>query len=192
MSSSLILLAEAEVEHIILRSPEVGFFTRALAPGSWLSPGASAGALFRLGQRFELTVPAGVSGRVENERPEPILAPVDYGARLYRLMPLTTALASAPTLPVRDVKQAAAMAVCAPYSGRFWLRPAPGEPAFLEVGSVLHEGQTIGLIEVMKTFTQLAYRAEGKLPKRARVVQFLVPDGGEVRDGGALVELEPA
>jgi len=43
----------------------------------------------------------------------------------------------------------------------------------------------------MKTFTQLVYRAENGLPPRARVTRVVVPDGGEVKDGGVLLELEP-
>jgi len=68
----------------------------------------------------------------------------------------------------------------------------PPTPAFVEPGSVVTEGQTIGLLEVMKTFTQLVYRAENGLPPRARVARVVVPDGGEVKDGGVLLELEPA
>jgi hypothetical protein len=44
----------------------------------------------------------------------------------------------------------------------------------------------------MKTFTHLVYRADGELPERARLVRFAVPDGGEVVDGAALLELERA
>ena len=42
--------------------------------------------------------------------------------------------------------------VLAPQSGRFYHRPSPGEPAFVEVGGELSPGAPIGLIEVMKTF----------------------------------------
>ena len=57
-------------------------------------------------------------------------------------------------------------------------------------------GQTIGLIEVMKTFTHLAYTPEDKggnaLPTRARVVRIVAGDGDEVAEGDPLFEVEPA
>jgi len=108
---------------------------------------------------------------------------------LYELEPLA---AEATTAQERSTSAAsAALVLRAPYSGRFWHRPAPGDPAFIEPGRILTEGQTIGLLEVMKTFTQLAYRAEGNLPPRARILRIAIPDGGEVKDGGVLLELEP-
>ncbi|NOT31168.1 MAG: acetyl-CoA carboxylase, biotin carboxyl carrier protein, partial [Planctomycetes bacterium] len=74
--------------------------------------------------------------------------------------------------------------------GRFWQRPAPNDPPFLRAGDALADGQTIGLIEVMKTFTHLVYRSGGELPARAKVVRLLVADGAEIESGGALFELE--
>ena len=50
--------------------------------------------------------------------------------------------------------------------------------------------QTVGLIEVMKTFTHLAYTADGGLPENARIVRVLVGDGDEVREDDPLLEVE--
>jgi hypothetical protein len=44
----------------------------------------------------------------------------------------------------------------------------------------------------MKTFGHVPYRAAGGLPKRAKLVRYLVDEGAEVRDGQALIEVEPA
>lgn len=191
MTLQLDLLPEKKGENLVLKSPEVGLFTRALPPGALLAPRASAGVLHSLGRRFELLVPAGASGRVLNARPERVLAPVGYGSVLYELAPLA-AQASAMEAATGRAGGGADLVFRAPYSGRFWQRPAPNDPAFVREGDTLSDGQTIGLIEVMKTFTQLVYRAGGELPARARVVRLLVIDGGEIEDGGALLALEPA
>ncbi len=82
------------------------------------------------------------------------------------------------------------LAFRAPYSGRLWRRPSPTDPPFVQEGDEITEGDTIGLIEVMKTFTHLHYAAEDGLPARARVVKLLVDDGGEVNAGEALFEVE--
>ena len=80
-----------------------------------------------------------------------------------------------------------------PHAGRFWHRPIPdGAAAFCRaVGSELEAGHTVGLIEVMKTFTHLRYGATGELPERAKVVRFVAEDGAEVAEGEALIEIEP-
>jgi len=80
----------------------------------------------------------------------------------------------------------------APSAGRYWLRPAPSEAPFVAVGQQLDAGSALGLIEVMKTFTRLAYRPGSGLPECARVLRILVADGAEVADGAPLLELEPA
>lgn len=189
MSETLELLLDKDDGKLRLRSPEVGWFTCALAEGALVGPRARAGVVHTLGRRIELVVPAGVSGRVASARPEQVHAPIGYGSVLYELEPLA---AEAATAQERSTSApSAALVLRAPYSGRFWHRPAPGDPAFIEPGRVLTEGQTIGLLEVMKTFTQLAYRAESGLPPRARILRIAIPDGGEVKDGGVLLDLEP-
>jgi len=190
MSQVLELLLERAGERLVLKSPEVGLFTRALPAGALLAPRASAGVLHSLGRRFDLVAPAGASGRVVNPPPERVLAPVGYGTVLYELAPLDSAALGAVHAAPDSAASSGALVFRAPYSGRFWQRPTPNDPPFLRAGDALADGQTIGLIEVMKTFTHLVYRSGGELPPRAKLARFLVDDGGEVKDGGALLELE--
>lgn len=190
MAQVLELLLGHEGERIVLRCPEVGLFTCALPAGALLAPRAAAGVLHSLGRRFDLVAPPGVAGRVVNARPERMLAPVAYGTVLYELAPLEAGVAVAGA--VGDASEAASGALFfrAPCSGRFWQRPAPNDEPFVSAGEFIEDGRTLGLIEVMKTFTHVVYRAAGELPARARVLRLLVADGGEVEDGGALLELE--
>lgn len=191
MAQALELLHGRDGERIVLRSPEVGLFTCALPAGALLAPRAAAGVLHSLGRRFDLVAPAGVVGRVVNARPERVFEPVGYGTVLYELTPLEADVPIA--TPGTNAPESASGAVLfrAPCSGRFWQRPAPSDPPFVREGALIQDGQTLGMIEVMKTFTHVVYRAGGELPLRARMVRFLVADGGEVEDGGALLELEP-
>src|SRR5688572_9806745 len=99
MPSSLELLPDRAGENLVLRSPEVGLFTRALPPGSLLAPRATAGVLHSLGRRFELVVPAGATGRVLNARSERVLAPVGYGTMLYELATLEALTSAAAETP---------------------------------------------------------------------------------------------
>jgi len=181
MSSGTDLQAERQGERVVLRSPEVGLFTCAHAQGTLLSAGMVAGVLHALGRQTELRVPSGVQGRVVNARAERVLAPVGYGTVLYELAPLDTAAAGSFASEEAEASSGAPV-FRAPYSGRFWHRPSPNDPAFVREGAVVREGETLGLIEVMKTFTHLVYSAAGGLPARARVL----------KDGGGLLEVEPA
>jgi biotin carboxyl carrier protein len=191
MSEPLELLVRREGGAVRLCSPEVGYVTEVAPAGRVLRAGERAGALIALGRARDLTVPQGVEGEVVSERPERVRHPVGYGDVVYELAPL------APTGAAREAAAAAgpkegALALRAPQSGRFYHRPAPGEPAFAPPGAVVAEGQPVGLIEVMKTFTHVPYRAGTSLPPRARIVRWLVVDGGDVRQGEPLAELEPA
>jgi len=192
MARTLELLLERDGERLILSSPEVGLFTRALAAGALVAPHAPAGVLHRLGESFELVAPAGAQGRVLAGPPELVLQPVGYGTRLYELAPLDSDAARDPDQGEAEDARGGALLFRAPHSGRFWHRPTPADAPFARTGDVIAEGDTVGLIEVMKTFTHLAYRATGGLPPRARLVRFAVPDGGDVASGAALLELEPA
>ncbi len=77
----------------------------------------------------------------------------------------------------------------APMSGRFYARPTPGDPPFVTVGETVQKGQTIGLLEVMKTFNRLVYEGPN-LPDSAKVKAIVPADGDEVVRGQVLLELD--
>ncbi len=172
----------------LLVSPTVGVFTCARFPGEVLVPGQPAGALESLGVAYQLVVPAGVSGRIVSPPPERVHEPVGFGSELYELVPLSAEREA----PAADGSAGAppALAVRAPYSGRFWHRASPADPPFLRVGDVIAAGQRLGLIEVMKTFTHLTYEPGASLPARARVVRLLAADGDEVAGDQPLIAIE--
>jgi acetyl-CoA carboxylase biotin carboxyl carrier protein len=173
-----------------LASPGVGLFTRAVPAGAVLTPGAVAGVLLVLGRARELIVPGGASGRATSARPDLVFAPVGYGETLYELAPQGSGREEAPASAGETGRHGPVLR--APCAGRFFVRSAPGAPAFVAPGDTLEAGRTVGLIEVMKTFTQVHYEAGGGLPARVRVVRVSAADGGEVRAGDVLLELEPA
>jgi biotin carboxyl carrier protein len=194
------LVVERAGASLRLLSPGVGWFTAARDHGDLLAPGALAGVLLVLGRAFDLVVPASVEGRVLNPPSPRAHEPVGWGDVLYEIESVagtdgarSSAVTSAPQ-PTRDAARAGdsgAFVVHSPQSGRFYLRPAPGEAPFAELGATVEQGQPIGLIEVMKTFAHVRYGGAG-LPARARVTRVLVADGAEVGAGDTLIEVEPA
>lgn len=172
-----------------LLSPDVGLYAAPPARGRRLAPGDAAGVLLKLERPFALIVPAGVSGFVASDPPERRHLPVGYGALLMRLEADSAAPEIAPPAGAA-AGTAGALLVRSPQAGRFWLRPAPDAAPFVEAGAALHEGRTLGLLEVMKTFNPVKYAAGGGLPARARLARFLVADGDDVAEGQPLAELE--
>jgi acetyl-CoA carboxylase biotin carboxyl carrier protein len=68
--------------------------------------------------------------------------------------------------------------------GTAYLSPAPGSRPFVEAGAAVKEGQTILIIEAMKTMNQIP------APRSGRVVEILVEDGAPVEYGEALIIIE--
>lgn len=72
----------------------------------------------------------------------------------------------------------------APLPGTFYRGPAPDQPPFKSEGDTIAVGDAIGLIEVMKTFTQVAAEEAGK------IVRFFVENEGAVAAGEPLYDIE--
>ncbi|AYD00736.1 acetyl-CoA carboxylase biotin carboxyl carrier protein [Neorhizobium sp. NCHU2750] len=75
-------------------------------------------------------------------------------------------------------------AVTAPMVGTAYLSPAPGSKAFVEVGAMVKEGQTLLIIEAMKTMNQIP------APRSGKVTEILVNDAQPVEYGQPLVIVE--
>ena len=71
-----------------------------------------------------------------------------------------------------------------PLPGTFYRRPGPDQPVFKEVGDTVAAGDTVGLVEVMKTFTPVAADVAGK------VAAFHVENDDAVMAGQPLVDIE--
>jgi acetyl-CoA carboxylase biotin carboxyl carrier protein len=74
--------------------------------------------------------------------------------------------------------------ISAPLPGTFYRRPAPDAPPFKNEGDQVAAGEPVGLIEVMKTFTQVLAEEAG------RIRRFLVENEEAVMAGDPLYELE--
>lgn len=71
-----------------------------------------------------------------------------------------------------------------PLPGVFFRKPSPDADNFVEPGDSVTEGQTIGLVEVMKSFSELKANATGTL------TEFLVENEDEVSVGQDIAVVE--
>ena len=74
--------------------------------------------------------------------------------------------------------------VASPMVGTAYLGPAPGARPFVEVGSQVKAGETLIIIEAMKTMNQIP------APRSGTVIQILVEDGQPVEYGQPLMIVE--
>jgi acetyl-CoA carboxylase biotin carboxyl carrier protein len=75
-------------------------------------------------------------------------------------------------------------AVTSPMVGTVYMAAEPGAAAFISVGTTVAEGDTLLIIEAMKTMNHIP------APKSGTVKRILVEDGGAVEFGAPLVILE--
>jgi acetyl-CoA carboxylase biotin carboxyl carrier protein len=68
--------------------------------------------------------------------------------------------------------------------GVAYLSPEPGAPAFVSVGQAVTAGQTLLLIEAMKTFNQI------KAPRAGTVSRVLINPGVPVEYGEVLMVID--
>lgn len=125
----------------------------------------------------------------------------DFRVRVSRATTAAPVVAAAPapaapapapvTMTINNEAPAAAPATAAnsaaepsPMVGTVYLAPSPDSDAFVKVGQAVKEGQTLLIIEAMKTMNQIPATKSGK------VVEVLVEDGQPVEFGDPLVIIE--
>jgi acetyl-CoA carboxylase biotin carboxyl carrier protein len=186
-------LARSTDAGIELRAPTVGLW-RPAVPGSVLEPGTRIGAIEVLGVLHGVVVPQGAAGVVVEADHRLGETPVGHGDVLLVLDPEG---AVGPRAGVGAAGSATAAAAAgdlvfeSPLSGRFYAKPAPDKAPFVSAGDIVSTGQTVGLLEVMKTFNRITYGGPG-LPERARIVEIAAGDEADLDAGDPILRLEPA
>jgi acetyl-CoA carboxylase biotin carboxyl carrier protein len=74
--------------------------------------------------------------------------------------------------------------VTSPMVGTAYRGPEPGARPYVEIGSVVRSGDTLLIVEAMKTMNQIP------APRAGRVIQILIEDGQPVEFGEPLMIIE--
>jgi len=105
--------------------------------------------------------------------------------------PVQYAAAPAPAAAIAATAPAATQdpatlpgAVTSPMVGTVYMQAEPGSPAFVTVGAQVSEGDTLLIIEAMKTMNHIP------APKSGTVKRILVEDGAAVEYGAPLMIIE--
>ncbi len=147
------------------------------------------GQLIAIAERYgleELTVSEGelsvtIRGSVpvaEADASPPAAAPAPAAVRRARPAPAARPVPESP--PRRR-----GVPLPAPMTGVFYRAPSPDAPPFVDVGDVVTAGQTIGLIEAMKVFSEVPAEVAG------RIVEIVAESGKLVQADEPLMFVEP-
>ncbi len=112
----------------------------------------------------------------------------DRTVRVAR-QPTAAAAALAPAEPAREEaaptdSASHAGAILSPMVGTAYVAPEPGAAPFVEVGARISEGQTVLIVEAMKTMNPIP------APRSGTVRRILVSDGAPVEYGEVLMIVE--
>ena len=102
--------------------------------------------------------------------------------------PAPAAASGAAAAPAADAAPAAPVhkgdVIKSPMVGTVYLQPQPGADSFVKVGDTVAAGQTLLIIEAMKTMNPIP------APRAGKVVELLVADSTPVEFGEPLVVIE--
>jgi len=98
--------------------------------------------------------------------------------------PVAATAAAAPAAQAAEDPASHPGAVTSPMVGTVYLQPEPGAAAFISVGQQVAEGDTLLIVEAMKTMNHIP------APKSGTVKRILVEDGAAVEFGSPLAIIE--
>jgi acetyl-CoA carboxylase biotin carboxyl carrier protein len=126
--------------------------------------------------------------RLARELPAPVLAPAAALPPMGWAPPPAALTGAAPAAPAAAAPPVADEdhpgLVTSPMVGVAYLSPEPGQPAYVTPGARVEQGQTLLLIEAMKTFNQI------KAPRAGTVTRILIESGAPVEFGAPLLIVE--
>ena len=123
--------------------------------------------------------------RVSRATPKVVAAPAAPVA-VAAPAPVAAASAPAPAAATEMPEDPAAHpgAVTSPMVGTVYMQAEPGAPSFISVGATVAEGDTLLIVEAMKTMNHIP------APRAGTIKRILVEDGAPVEYGAPLVILE--
>ena len=113
----------------------------------------------------------------------PVMAAAPVAAAPAPVPAAAPAVAAAPAAASDDPASHPG-AVPSPMVGTVYMQAEPGAPAFISVGASISEGDTLLIVEAMKTMNHIP------APKSGTIKRILVEDGAAVEFGTPLVIIE--
>ncbi|HXW53735.1 MAG TPA: biotin/lipoyl-containing protein [Myxococcota bacterium] len=156
-----------------LKSPKIGRAILRVKLGEAVLAGQIIADFWCLGQHYLLKTPANCSGTVSQILHQDRIISLAYGDVFLHVARdvVDGAKKSSGEEKTRNV-----ITINAPMDGMFYLSSSPDSPPYVNVSDTVVKGQTLGLIEVMKSFYPLKYQGE----KPARISAIHIKTGTPV------------
>lgn len=123
--------------------------------------------------------------RVSRAAPAPVAMAVPVAAPAPAAIIATAPTAPAPAAPAAGEDPASHPgAVTSPMVGTVYMQAEPDSPKFISVGAAVSEGDTLLIVEAMKTMNHI------HAPKSGTIKRIMVEDGAAVEFGTPLVIIE--
>ncbi|RME89017.1 MAG: hypothetical protein D6785_00295 [Planctomycetota bacterium] len=183
------LIFKEDKDSKIFLAPTVGNIRLQILPGIMVIDSMVLGQLQSLHKRFFLSLPPNTKVYIQ-EVFKPY-GPVEYGEPLFKgvsNLQLDKEIQEEGT-SIKNSNSSTSYSIRAPMDGIFYRKPKPESPPFVKEGDPIHLGQTIGLIEVMKTFYPI-YVEELPFPEKGWVEKFCVDDGQEIKKGEPILTVQ--
>jgi acetyl-CoA carboxylase biotin carboxyl carrier protein len=119
--------------------------------------------------------------RIRISRQSPMVHAAVAGPAIASNSPIPVAQVDMPATTAPDISK---NAVTSPMVGTAYMSPSPDAEPFIAVGQQVREGQTLLIIEAMKTMNQIPS------PRAGKVTAILFEDGQPVEYGEPLVVIE--
>lgn len=128
----------------------------------------------------KIVIKRGTAGQIIHmTAPAAMAAPV-----AMPMMPAAAAAASLATLTAAAAANDKYETITSPIVGTFYRKSSPEAPPYVEVGSVVDQGQTVCLIEAMKLFNEI------EADFKCKIVEILKDDTAPVEFGEPLFKVE--
>ena len=111
-------------------------------------------------------------------------APIQYAAAAPAPVAAVAAPAAAPAGDAAAPERRKGDVVNSPMVGTVYLQPQPDAPAFVKVGDTVSAGQTLMIVEAMKTMNPIP------APRGGKIVEIIVQDAQPVEFGEPLIVIE--
>ena len=122
------------------------------------------------------------SKRIKISRQQQNLTP--YTATTHSDIPMASHTEDSHSAPAQSALLSEGKPITSPMVGTVFLAPEPGADPFIQVGDTITEGQTVMLIEAMKTYNPVRATTSGKVRK------ILVENSTPVEFGEELLLVE--
>lgn len=170
--------------NVEVMSPLIGRAELRVRVSSFVGANDVVADLWRLSEHYRLVLPGDISGRVISCKDHDRVIKLNYGDVFLVLDEAPLDSRAKPEAIVKEADNS--IPITSPMDGMFYLSSSPECEAFVKVGDEIEPGQTIGLIEVMKSFYPLKFDGE----KTKTVASIAVKNGQPISIGTVLFRVK--